>query len=312
MRYAARLASGLLGLAAALLALPLAAQDLALPSGAVLTQEQKSDPGSYALPTGPYAEGTVPARVIEGVVLRQSYRVPGDIRTTLQLLAPLRTQIASSGYEILLDCKTRECGGFDFRFGTEVLPGPGMYVDLTDFRFLAARDAGGSAVSVLVSRSSAAGFVQIIRVGDAAEGGLSAAPSPVAPVLPQASGEIAEQLETRGRVVLADLSFQTGSARLGEGDAASLTTLARYLAAFPERRIALVGHTDSVGALDNNIALSRQRAIAVRDRLITRHGVPAAQLEAGGMGYLAPLTSNLSAEGREANRRVEAVLVSTE
>jgi len=30
------------------------------------------------------------------------------------------------------------------------------------------------------------------------------------------------------------------------------------------------------------------------------------------MGYLAPLTSNLTAEGREANRRVEAVLVSTE
>ncbi|WP_323765934.1 OmpA family protein [Marinovum sp.] len=294
------------------LAAPLAAQDLALPAGAALTYEQKSDPGSYALPTGPFVDGEVPVSVVEGAVLRQSYRVPGDIRTTLQLLAPLRTQIAASGYEILFDCRTRQCGGFDFRFGTEVLPGPGMYVDLTDFRFLAARDNAGSAVSLLVSRSGAAGFVQIIRVGDAAEGGLSAAPGPERPVLPQDSGAIAQQLETRGRVVLSDLSFQTGSATLGAGAFDSLAALARYLSDFPNRRIALVGHTDSVGALDNNIALSRQRAISVRDRLVRDHGVPSAQLEAGGMGYLAPLTSNLSAAGREANRRVEAVLVSTE
>ncbi len=301
-----------LALIACCLAGPAVAQDLALPAGAVLTYEEKRDPGSYALPTGAFAEGAIPAEVVEGAVLRQSYRVPGDIRTTLQLLAPLRTQIAASGYDIQFDCKTRRCGGFDFRFGTEVLPGPGMYVDLTDFRFLAARHPDGGAVSVLVSRSAAAGFVQIIRVGDAAEGGVSAAPGPVAPTPPGDSGQIARQLESLGRVVLADLSFQTGSSALGEGDFDSLTTLARYLAAFPNRRIALVGHTDAVGSLDNNIALSRQRAMSVLDRLVREHGVDRDQLEAGGMGYLAPLTSNLTAEGREANRRVEAVLVSTE
>ncbi|MCR9113710.1 MAG: OmpA family protein, partial [Rhodobacteraceae bacterium] len=39
---------------------------------------------------------------------------------------------------------------------------------------------------------------------------------------------------------------------------------------------------------------------------------PRQQLEAGGMGYLSPLTTNLTPEGREANRRVEAVLLNTE
>ncbi|WP_417524615.1 OmpA family protein [Marinovum sp.] len=288
------------------------AQDLALPAGAALTFEERSDPGSYALPTGAFVEGRLPVEVIEGAVLRQSWRVPGDIRTTLQLLGPLRTQIAASGYEILFDCKTRQCGGFDFRFATEVLPGPGMYVDLTDFRFLAARDDEGGAISVLVSRSAAAGFVQIIRVGAAADEVLSAAPGPVAEIQPRTTGPVADQLETLGRVVLTDLSFETGSANLGEGSFDSLSALARYLAAFPDRRIALVGHTDSVGTLENNIALSRRRATSVRDRLVADYGVNAGQLEAGGMGYLSPLASNLTPEGREANRRVEAVLVSTE
>ncbi len=300
-----------LALIAAWLALPALAlaQDLALPPGATLTHEAASEAGSYALPTGPFKQGAVPVEVIEGAVLRQSWRVPGNARTTLQLLAPLRSQITAAGYDLLLDCRTRQCGGFDFRFGTEVLPGPGMYVDLTDFRFLSARGTGGSAVSVLVSRSAAAGFVQIIRVGAAAGEARSVAPDPVSPVLPQASGPLADELESRGRVVLADLSFETGAAALGAGSFDSLAELARYLAAFPDRRVALVGHTDTVGALESNIALSRQRAISVRDRLVAEYGVRRDQLEAGGMGYLAPLTSNLTPAGREANRRVEAVLV---
>lgn len=230
-----------LALIAACLALPAPAQELALPTGATLTHETASEAGSYALPTGPFAQGAVPVEVIEGAVLRQSWRVPGNGRTTLQLLAPLRSQITGAGFEVLLDCRTRQCGGFDFRFGTEVLPGPGMYVDLTDFRFLAARDSEGGAISVLVSRSAAAGFVQIIRVGVAARVAPGAAPDPVSPGLPQAVGPLADELERRGRVVLDDLSFETGAAALGAGRFDSLAALARYLAGFPDRRVALVG-----------------------------------------------------------------------
>ena len=73
-----------------------------------------------------------------------------------------------------------------------------------------------------------------------------------------------------------------------------------------------MGHTDTVGGLEANVALSRRRAASVRDRLIERHGVPAEQLEAHGTGYLAPVAPNTTAEGREANRRVEAVLLETE
>lgn len=295
------------------LAAPVAAQDLAMPSGARLMTEEQSGLGSYALPTGPFANGALPVEVIEGPILRQAWRRSGAA-TTLQILAPLRDQIEEAGYTVLLDCKTRDCGGFDFRFATEVLPGPGMYVDLTDFRFLSARGAGNAAISVLVSRSSNAAFIQMIRVGGAAEGLVRTAPpdAATAPAVPRATGPLAEVLESRGRVVLEDLSFDTGSSSLGDGDFASLTALARYLAENPGREVAIVGHTDSVGSLDNNIALSRRRATSVLDRLVSDYGVRRSQLQAGGMGYLAPLVSNLTAEGREANRRVEAVMVSTE
>ncbi len=78
---------------------------------------------------------------------------------------------------------------------------------------------------------------------------------------------------------------------------------------FTAIRIMLVGHTDSVGGLDPNIALSRDRAASVRQRLIDAYGVAPNRLEAQGMGYLAPIASNLTAQGRETNRRVEAVLL---
>lgn len=289
---------------------------LIMPIGAELTYEDHRELGSYAVPTAGFKAGIVPAEVLEGAVLRQSWRVPGDIGSTLALLSPLRQQIVDAGYDTLLDCKTQACGGFDFRFATEVLPGPGMYVDLTDFRFLSARGPENTAISVLVSRSAAAGFVQVIHVGTVGAVGAGRIETdkkgPSASVPPRATGSFAQQLDTSGRVVLADLTFDSGAATLGAGDFASLQDIAAYLRAHPTRRIALVGHTDSIGGLDGNIALSRRRAQSVLSRLTGEYDVSASQLEAGGMGYLAPLTSNLTLQGREANRRVEAVLVSTE
>ncbi|MBC7180553.1 MAG: OmpA family protein, partial [Roseovarius sp.] len=89
-----------------------------------------------------------------------------------------------------------------------------------------------------------------------------------------------------------------------------LVALAAFLRAAPATRVALVGHTDSTGGLEPNSALSRARAEAVLTRLIEQHGVAPAQVEAHGIGYLAPIAPNTSPEGRERNRRVEVVLLS--
>ncbi|WP_417720262.1 OmpA family protein [Salipiger sp.] len=295
-----------------MLAGPAAALDLALPAGARLMIERVTDPGSYAVPTGAWTEGGgIPALRAEGRIARQAWRIDASDLTTLQILAPLRSQLEAAGYTVLFDCASARCGGFDFRFGTEVLQAPEMYVDLTAYRFLSARGPEGDYLSLLVSRSAAAGYVQVIRAGVA-----EAAPVSVSddapPVVSAAAGDVAAQLDAEGHVVLRDLSFATGSSDLGEGAVASLDALAEYLRANPTRRIVFVGHTDAVGSLQANVALSRKRASAALRYLRDRQGIPADRIGADGVGYLSPVTTNLTQEGRETNRRVEAVLISTE
>ncbi|MBZ4023697.1 hypothetical protein CKO11_14685 [Rhodobacter sp. TJ_12] len=137
------------------------------------------------------------------------------------------------------------------------------------------------------------------------------APPPPAPPVQAPVGGFAARIEAKGAVVLDDLVFDSGAATLGTAESASLEALADYLSTRPETRIALVGHTDNDGSLAGNIALSQRRAAAVRQRLIAEYGVAPAQLSAEGAGWLAPRTANLTPEGREQNRRVEAVLAST-
>jgi OOP family OmpA-OmpF porin len=123
---------------------------------------------------------------------------------------------------------------------------------------------------------------------------------------------MAPRLTSIGRAVLDDLSFVPGSSDLADGPYASLETLAAFLRANPNLKIALVGHTDSAGSLEGNISLSKRRASAVRELLINDFDIPSSQLAAEGMGYLSPVDSNLTETGRDANRRVEAIVTSTD
>ncbi len=299
------------------------AQTLSFPGNARMEREMVTPLSRYEMPVGPYADGFMPVSPHEGEVRAQAWRIDALALTTLQLLAPLRDQLVAAGFTVIFECATEDCGGFDFRHGTVVIPPPEMYVDLGDFRFLSA-EKGDEVVSILVSRTSDAGFVQIIRVGPPGVGMIATAGAPplrgkpvsgsdqdtVQPVA--VPDDFGAALDTLGHVVLSDLTFPTGSAQLAPGDYASLQRLADYLAANPSRTVALVGHTDSQGSLDANIALSKRRAGSVLERLVSDYSVPRQQLEAEGMGYLAPVATNLTPEGREANRRVEVIVTSTE
>ncbi len=288
-----------------LLAGPGVAQDLTLPSGARQISDRISPLDSYDLPTGPFSDGTLPVRQVEGRVERMTWRLQSGASTTLQLLAPLREQIVAQGYDVLFECEARACGGFDFRFGTEVVPTPDMYVAIQDYRFLTAT-RGDDVLSLLVSRNPPSGYIQLIRVTPAEA---EAPPPLVVEETVGPSGGLLATLEKNGHVILDDLHFRTGEITLGEGPFASLDQIAAFLADNPDTRLALVGHTDDTGALDANISVSTGRAQAVRTRLIEAHGVAADRVEARGIGYLAPLTSNATPEGRDLNRRVEAVLL---
>lgn len=300
-----------------LMAGAVSAQTLEFPSNASLQIDRESPLESYTLPTGIWDRGTMPTREVEGQFSQQAWRIDAVSLTTLQLLRPLREQLRNDRFNIIFDCQTEACGGFDFRFAIETLPPPEMRVNIGDFRFLAAERAGENGeeyVTLLVSRTSQAGYVQITRVAP-----LASTPPPLARtsafspgvVLIDGDDALSAMLENRGRAVLADLKFATGSAQLDDAEFSSLEALASYLSAFPQRSVALVGHTDASGSLDANIALSKRRAASVLERLVSDYGVSRRQLEAEGMGYLAPISSNLTEEGRDANRRVEVIITST-
>ena len=305
------------------LAGPAAALTLDLPGEADLTREIDRAADTYFLPVAPYAAGAVPAKELEGRVVRQAWRISGEGLSTLDLLSAIREQMQAEGYEILLDCTASECGGFDFRFGIDVLPAPDMFVDLFDFRFLSGLNPdapGAQYVSALVSRAGEAGYVQIVHVGSDAKP-IVVVPAPLANARPDPAPEpepvegsptnLAEALVAKGHVVLPDLVFATGSSALEAGQYTSLSELAAFLREDAERRVVLVGHTDAVGSLQDNVQLSRARAASVLQRLVEDHEVPEVQVTSEGMGYLSPVGPNSTEAGRHANRRVEAVLLNT-
>lgn len=297
---------------------------LDLPDTAKPSAQKSESLASYALPIGPFSDRALPTRRVEGALTQVAWRVESPGATTLELLSPLRGQLMAIGFKPVFDCDTAECGGFDFRYATSVLPEPEMHVDLGDFRFFAA-ERGEEVVSLMVSRTAAAGFVQMTHVGG------TSAPAPVLTASTKASpakavalstgqapsalspkpDSIGAKLMSGGSLALDDLVFASGTSTLAEGDYKSLQELAAWLGENPGLTIALVGHTDASGGLEGNIALSRKRAMAVRNELITRHNIPQAQVEAQGVGYLSPRASNLTAEGRDKNRRVEVMVTST-
>lgn len=314
----------------ALVAGPLSAQALKLefPANAKRTAEKVEAFGSYKIPVSGFEDGGLQTLWAEGEIRRQAWQIKADGLTTLQILVPLRDQLQEAGFETVFECEAQDCGGFDFRYATDVMPEPAMHVDLGDYRFLAAQRMGGAKpeyVSLVISRTAGRGFVQVIRVGPKTRGAplvtSSSKGAMRAPVVagttstpdgPLTGLPLIEQLETHGRAVLEDLAFQTGSSTLGEQVFPSLEMLAAYLIDNPNRSIVLVGHTDAEGSLAGNIALSRKRAGSVQSRLTKALGVPSAQVKADGVGFLSPLTTNLTEAGRELNRRVEVILSSTD
>lgn len=101
------------------------------------------------------------------------------------------------------------------------------------------------------------------------------------------------------------IEFAYDSARVEASNGPFLKELARMLAfeEFEESILVIEGHTDARGSEAYNMALSKRRALAVRDYLAERYGVDAVRLTVRGRGESAPLLPDDPAHA--ANRRVQ-------
>ncbi len=104
-----------------------------------------------------------------------------------------------------------------------------------------------------------------------------------------------------------DILFATDSAVVNPGLRADLAALSRNLLNYPNSTVEVIGHTDNVGDADYNLSLSRRRAASVASVLF-ENGVPSTRVVTIGRGEDAPIASNLTAEGRQQNRRVEIII----
>ena len=133
------------------------------------------------------------------------------------------------------------------------------------------------------------------------------------------------ETELISRVVgieLNNILFDFGSADIRPEYHDKLDTLAKFLEKNPEAYVVIEGFTDSIGSPKYNLALSRRRALSVKNYLMQREIFSAAEANIGAVaekrlvtlwyGKDLPVASNDTAEGRQLNRRVRLTVGSTD
>ncbi len=105
------------------------------------------------------------------------------------------------------------------------------------------------------------------------------------------------------------LMFSTGKSVLEAQSNKVLNQVITLLAAYPDNKVLVEGHTDSTGDKALNLKLSELRAQAVKDYLVKSGGYDTARFSVVGYGDSKPVASNATRSGRSLNRRVEVTIL---
>jgi outer membrane protein OmpA-like peptidoglycan-associated protein len=112
----------------------------------------------------------------------------------------------------------------------------------------------------------------------------------------------------RGLVVnMPDVLFDFNKYTLKPAARERLARVSGIVLAYPDLKLQIEGHTDSIGSEEYNQTLSEKRAATVRDYLVSS-GVSMNNVAAKGLGKTDPVADNSSAAGRKLNRRVEMIV----
>ncbi len=255
---------------------------------------------------------------VEGRVVRNLYIYRGTERSQAEIWENYRQALRDGGFDIIGEGMTPtsqrsgEIGGRTwqevyfidnkwtlegpvamFAAGTSTSGGSGAVIGRKE----RAEDVIYAIVNVEHHRDGEIGVLVDIIETKAAETGLVTADA-------EAMGR---DLEEKGRTILHGLFFDHDEATLTDESLPALAEIAKVLAADPAKSFYIVGHTDSTGTYAYNMKLSADRAEAVRQALLQRHGIDSERLQAAGIGPLSPVFANSSEGGRADNRRVELV-----
>ena len=268
-------------------------------AGSIITGYRVKDFDASSLQAAPFKNGKpTDARRLEGRITRIAYRTnPGP--SILEVSRNFETQLAKAGFETLLVCDTDQCGGIPFSEKIDSLPIPQMWVDGFNYHYYAGRKTEGgretyTAVLVSANNNNIHAQLTVTQLGDIENKMVDAA-------------AMAKGLGDKGHIALYGIYFDTDKATIKPESAPTLAEMAKLLNGQPNLSVFIVGHTDSQGSFEHNMTLSRQRAEAVAAALVGSYKIARTRLRTAGVGYLAPVGSNASDDGRALNRRVELV-----
>jgi outer membrane protein OmpA-like peptidoglycan-associated protein len=108
------------------------------------------------------------------------------------------------------------------------------------------------------------------------------------------------------------VQFQSGRADIPHNARSYLALTARMLAKYPKLRIEIGGHTDNIGRMETNMALSQKRAESVYHFMVSTEPGLSNSLSAKGYGPTMPKADNSTADGRQINRRIELKVLNPE
>ena len=108
-------------------------------------------------------------------------------------------------------------------------------------------------------------------------------------------------------IILDGIQFHTGSAQIENDNIPQLEEIADLLFQNERMTIEIIGYTDNTGLEDENILLSKQRALNVK-RYLLELGVVDSRITAKGSGSENPIGDNNTEIGRLLNRRIEVLL----
>ncbi|MGB1216560.1 MAG: OmpA family protein, partial [Saprospiraceae bacterium] len=100
------------------------------------------------------------------------------------------------------------------------------------------------------------------------------------------------------------VEFATGSATISTSSYSTLDKIAEIASKYPQYKMSISGHTDSVGSAETNQSMSERRAKACYDYMIKK-GVSPSRISYAGYGESQPKYDNGTKDGRSKNRRVE-------
>ena len=119
--------------------------------------------------------------------------------------------------------------------------------------------------------------------------------------------DMRNKLITEGKLITYGILFDVNSDKIKPESFATIKEIANILKENPTAKVKITGHTDSDGADDLNLDLSKRRSEAVKKELVTTYGIESSRLETEGKGESEPIAPNDSGINKAKNRRVEFI-----